>query len=259
MGCGGRAAFARRDQLGRGARLAGAALLFGLSGCAWMYGAPVPLRTQFYPASPNSQARTLLVLLPGRGDAMTAFADHGFIEDLRAVGASVDVVAVDASIGYYMKETIVDRLRADVLDPARRRGYAQIWIAGVSMGGLGTLAVASAIPGAADRLIVFAPYVGPERLLRDIEAAGGPARWTPTDPRDPYQRIWQWLKKYREPGAVMPKLTLAFGERDSLAPGHRLLAQLLPGDQVLRVDGGHNWVAWRQLWRQEWAAVARGQ
>jgi pimeloyl-ACP methyl ester carboxylesterase len=224
-----------------------------------MYSAPVPLKTQLYPASSNGQARTLLVLLPGRGDSMIDFAEHGFIDDLRASGASVDVIAVDATIGYYMKETIVERVRIDVLEPARRQGYAHVWIGGVSMGGLGTLAIASAIPGAADRVILLAPYVGPERLLHDIEAAGGPARWTPTDPGDPYQRIWQWLKKYREPGAVMPKMTLAFGDRDSLAPGLRLLAQLLPADHVRRADGGHDWTTWRQLWRLEWAAVARGQ
>jgi pimeloyl-ACP methyl ester carboxylesterase len=234
-------------------------LLLAVSGCAWMYAAPVPLRTELYPASAGAQARTLLVLLPGRGDDMTDFASHGFIDDLRAAGASVDVVAVDARIGYYMKETIVDRLWTDVLEPARKKGYRQIWIAGISMGGLGTLAVASTIPGAADRLILLAPYLGPKRLIGDIEAAGGPARWTPTDTADPYQRIWQWLKKYREPGTVMPKMTLAFGDKDSLAPGLRLLAQLLPADQVLHVDGGHNWVAWRQLWQREWAAVARGQ
>lgn len=234
-------------------------LLLALPSCAWMYSAPVPIQTRLYPASPNGSARTLLVLLPGRGDDVTAFADHGFIDDLRATGASVDVVAVDARVGYYMKETIVERLRTDVLEPARRQGYAHVWIAGISMGGLGTLAVASAIPGAADRLIVLAPYLGPERLLRDIEAAGGPARWTPTDPADRYQRIWQWLKRYREPGSIMPKMTLGFGDQDSLAPGLRLLAQLLPGDQVLRVDGGHDWTAWRQIWRRAWAAVARGQ
>jgi pimeloyl-ACP methyl ester carboxylesterase len=230
-----------------------------LSGCAWMYSAPVPLRTQLYPAAASGQARTLLVLLPGRGDSMTDFAAHGFIDDLRATGASVDVIAVDATIGYYAKQTIVERLRIDVLEPARRKGYAHVWIGGISMGGLGTLAAASAIPGAADRLILLAPYLGPERLLRDIEAAGGPARWTPTDPGDPYQRIWLWLKRYREPGSVMPKMTLGFGDNDSLAPGLRLLARLLPADQVLRVDGGHNWTTWRQLWQRHWAAVARGQ
>jgi len=234
-------------------------LLLAVSGCAWMYPAPVPIHTRLYPASSNGPARTLLVLLPGRGDDVTAFAEHGFIDDLRATGVSIDVVAVDARIGYYKKNTVVERVRIDVLEPARRQGYAHVWIGGISMGGLGTLAIASAIPGAADRLILFAPYLGPDRLIHDIEAAGGPARWTPTDPADPYQRIWQWLKRYREPGSVMPKMTLGFGERDSLAPGIRLLAQLLPADQVLRVDGGHNWVAWRPLWQREWAAVARGQ
>ena len=230
-----------------------------LSGCAWMYAAPVPLHTESYPASPAAQASTLLVLMPGRGDEAGDWAAHGFIEDLRAAGLAFDVVSTDAHIGYYMKETIVDRMWTDVLAPARQRGYKQIWVVGASMGGLGSLIVASRLPGAVDRVFLLSPYLGPNSLIREIEAAGGPARWTPTDPADPYQRVWQWLKKYREPGSIMPKLTLAFGDQDSLAPGLRLLAQLLPADQVLRAEGGHSWVVWRQLWQREWAALARGQ
>ena len=233
-------------------------LCLGLSGCAWMYSAPVPLHTESYPVSATSPASTLLVLMPGRGDKATAFAEHGFVTDLRAAGLAVDVVAADAHMGYYMKETIVERMWTDVLAPARQR-YKQIWIVGVSMGGLGSLIVASKLPGAVDRVILLSPYLGPNSLVREIEAAGGPARWTPTDLSDPYQRVWKWLQQYREAGAPMPPLTLGFARQESLATAHRQLAQLLPADRVFEVDGGHNWVSWRQLWQREWVAFARGQ
>jgi pimeloyl-ACP methyl ester carboxylesterase len=235
-----------------------AVLLLGVAGCAWMYSAPTPLRTEASPASPAGRASTLLVLMPGRGDKASAFAEHGFITDLRASGLSFDVVAVDAHIGYYMKETIVERMWTDVLQPARAQ-YKQIWIVGASMGGLGALIVASRLPGAVDRLFLLSPYLGPNSLMRDIEAAGGPARWTPTDPNDPYQRVWRWLKGYGEPGAPMPPMMLGFARQEGMAPNHRLLAQLLPADRVFEVDGAHGWVAWRQLWQREWAAIARGQ
>jgi pimeloyl-ACP methyl ester carboxylesterase len=236
-----------------------ALFLLCVSGCAWMYSAPVPLHTDAYPVSPNSQASTLLVLMPGRGDKSTAWAEHGFVSDLRASGLAFDVVAVDAHMGYYMKETIVDRMATDVLTPARQKGYKQIWIVGASMGGLGSLIVASRLPGAVDRVILLSPYLGPNSLIRKIEEAGGPKRWTPTDLSDPYQRVWQWLIKYREAGAPMPPMWLGFARQEGMAPNHRLLAQLLPADRVFEVDGEHGWIAWRQLWQREWAAIARGQ
>ena len=235
-----------------------ACLLSSLAGCAWMYSAPVPLRTERYPAAP-ARASTLLVLMPGRGDSAGDWAAHGFVSDLRAAGLTFDVVATDATIGYYMKETIVDRMRDDVLAPARAQGYKQIWIVGASMGGLGSLIIASRLPGAVDRVVLLSPYLGPNSLISDIAAAGGPARWKPTYLSDPYQRIWQWLRKYTEPGAPMPQMWLGFARQEGMASNHRLLAQILPADRVFEVDGKHGWVAWRQLWQQEFAGFARGQ
>jgi pimeloyl-ACP methyl ester carboxylesterase len=228
------------------------ALVGAVASCAWMYPTAVPLHTQWYPVAAGARARTLLVLLPGRGDEGHDFADHGFVADVRASGQPVDIVAVDAHLGYYMKNVIVDRLWTDVLAPARLQGYQQIWIVGISMGGLGALAVARQHADTIDRVILLAPYLGPKDVLQQIEAAGGPARWTQTDPNDLYQQLWQWLKGYRDPGAKRPALTLGFGTSDRLAPGHRLLAQLLPSDHVLEVEGGHKWVSWRKLWQIYW-------
>jgi len=234
-------------------------LLLAVSGCAWMYSAPVPLHTERYAAAATGRASTLLVLMPGRGDSAGDWAAHGFISDLRAAGLTFDVLSTNATIGYYLKETIVDRMWTDVLAPARQQGYKQIWVVGASMGGLGTLIVASRLSGAVDRLVLLSPYLGPNSLMREIEAAGGPVRWTPTDPADPYQRVWQWLRKYAEPGAPMPPLWLGFARQEGMAANHRLLAQLLPADRVFEVDGTHGWVAWRQLWQQEFAGFARGR
>ena len=226
-----------------------AVLLVGLAGCAWMYSAPAPLRTEAAPASPTGRASTLLVLMPGRGDKASAFAEHGFITDLRASGLAFDVVAVDAHIGYYMKETIVERMSTDVLQPARAQ-YKQIWIVGASMGGLGALIVASRLPGAVDRIFLLSPYLGPNSLMRDIEAAGGPARWMPTDSNDPVPARLALAEAHREPGSPNAADDARVRAAGRMAPNHRLLAQLLPADRVFEVDGKHGWVSWRQLWQR---------
>ena len=96
------------------------ALALGTAACAWMYSAPTPLHTEPAAASPATRASTLLVLMPGRGDKASAFAEHGFVDDLRAAGMAVDVVAVDAHMGYYMKENFIECMRIDVLESVRK-------------------------------------------------------------------------------------------------------------------------------------------
>jgi pimeloyl-ACP methyl ester carboxylesterase len=231
-----------------------AALAIG--GCSWLYPTAVPIHTERYPRVEGQRADGLLVLLPGRGDSMGSFAEHGFVNDVRASGAPVDIVAVDAHLGYYIKNAIADRLWADVITPARQQGYRHIWVAGISMGGLGALALARDHGEALERLILIAPYVGPADLLGQIEAAGGPARWTATDPKDLYQRTWMWLKHRAEPGATGPTIQLGFGTSDKLVRGHRLLAQLLPPDAALEEPGAHDWVTWRKLWLRLWPPAA---
>jgi len=232
-----------------------AVALAGAGGCAWMYPTTVPLVVQTFRASPTDRAPVLLVLLPGRGDSASDFAEHGFIDDVRASGLAVDVVAADAHFGYYLRESIVDRVWTDVVEPARRQGYRHIWIGGMSMGGIGSIVNARAHPDAYERMFVLAPYLGPKDLLQEIEAAGGPARWTATDPDDRYQRVWTWLKQYTDPAATsrLPEMAVGFGTDDKLVRGIRVLTPVLPPDHVTEVSGKHDWETWRRIWRSWWA------
>src|SRR3954470_19293352 len=141
--------------------LSAIALAVGAGGCAWMYPTTVPLSLETHRASSTERAPILLVLLPGRGDSASDFAKHGFIDDVRASGLAVDVVAADAHFGYYVRESIVDRVWTDVVEPARRQGYRHIWMGGMSMGGIGSIINARAHPDAYERLFLLAPYLGP--------------------------------------------------------------------------------------------------
>lgn len=221
------------------------------AGCARWLPAPVPMKSLAYPVGAE-RARCLLVMLPGAGDGAGTFEKHGFVEAVRARRLSVDVVAANATMGYYFKGLLVDRLRADVLEAHKARGYAQTWFLGISMGGMGSLMTADRWEGVADGLVLFAPYLGDEKLVAEVEAAGGLAKWNPgpLDARfdeETYQRhVWAWLKRATAEGK--PELYLGYGTDDRMGRAARVLGQALPDGHVATAPGGHDWPPWNKLW-----------
>ncbi len=220
-----------------------------LTGCAAFLSAPAPMATLHYPAATHKPARCLLVLLPGRGDHADDFARHGLIAAVQQRHLAVDLVAADATIGYYAKRTLFERLQTDVLAPARQRGYEQVWLAGASMGGLGALLMAKKDHGI-HGVLLLGPFLGDEDVVAEVAAAGGVRTWTPRQPLDPddYQRdLWRWLQGMTQNQETAPELYLGYGEDDRFVAAHRLLAAALPPGQVLRAPGGHDWPTWAQL------------
>lgn len=213
--------------------------------------APTPMAAQVDRLAP-APARCLMVLLPGAGDRMGKFAEEGFIAAIRATGASVDLVAANATMGYYFRGTVADRLERDVFAP-HRPGHERVWILGVSMGGFGALHYASQHADSVDGVIVLAPYLGDRDLAAEIQRAGGLARWTPDPPAPPtrrtYQRqLWSWLHRATAPDARAPALFVGHGDDDIKTAG-RVLAAALPADHVFHAPGGHDWPVWRGLLR----------
>jgi pimeloyl-ACP methyl ester carboxylesterase len=123
----------------------GAALL--VSACGGMRKATVPLATSLDKSSCVRTTDTLLVMLPGLYSAPDEFEREGFVRAVRDNRLAADVMLVDAHVGYYNDKTILDRLAADVIAPARREGYTHIWLVGISLGGFGSLLYAQTHPG----------------------------------------------------------------------------------------------------------------
>ena len=196
----------------------------------------------------------LVVFLPGRGDRAEDFEERGFLGAARAAGLEADVLAVDAHLAYYYKRVITARLWEDVVLPARARGYRRLWVVGISLGGLGAITLAEEHPDAVAGLFVLAPYLGEPELTREIEAAGGLARWGGAPSERDFRGVWGFLRGYAA-GEPRPPLWLAYGESDRYAYGHRLLATALPRERVMVTSGGHDWTAWDRLWRE---FLARG-
>jgi pimeloyl-ACP methyl ester carboxylesterase len=231
-----------------------------------------PLRTLFDPSPTQLPGRPLLVMLPGALDVPEDFIREGFVAAVRERGIPLDVLLVDAHVSHYSEQTVIGLLHEQVIEPARARGHERIWLAGISIGGMGSLMYAQQHPEGIEGVLVMAPYLGPRKLGVDIQRAGGLAAWprsatTPEDEADDSDvRLWRWLQGYAQaPGehmaATHPPLILGYGTEDRFAIGHRVVAEVLPPEHVVALPGEHVWPVWIALWRDmlerlEWPVEA---
>ena len=175
------------------------------------------------------------------------------MEDLQNSKLSIDIRATDATMGYYMKGTLLDRLETDVMTAAKARGYQEIWLVGLSMGGLGSLLYSRTHSAEVIGLLAIAPFLGDKDLIEEITAAGGlkqwqaPARVDVMSP-DNYQReLWRWLQASTQGREAAPPIFLGYGTSDRLSRADSLLAGALPASHVFLTTGGHEWPAWRRV------------
>jgi pimeloyl-ACP methyl ester carboxylesterase len=187
------------------------------------------------------------------GDRAESFEQQGFVTVLRAQGLSADIRATDATFGYYMRGTFLDRLSADVIEPAKARGYKEIWIAGPSMGGFGALFYTHAHTSDISGVLAIAPFLGDRDVIEEIANSGGLEKWQPPArvekmDRDNYQReMWRWLQAVTQGRESAPPIYLGYGASDKLGPADSLLRAKLPPSHVFMTEGAHEWGAWRRV------------
>ena len=99
-----------------------------------------------------------------------------------------------AGLAYVYDGSILDRLRADVIEPYRVRGYRRVWLAGISLGGFVAMGYALRHPGQIEGIVALAPYLGRRTLVQEVAAADWPA-WRP---------LWSnWLDRRLLPGTCI--------------------------------------------------------
>jgi pimeloyl-ACP methyl ester carboxylesterase len=232
-------------------RVALASWLFSTSGCTLFFPAPTPMRTLSRPAPASaSPAKCAVIFLPGFGDDEKAFAEHKFPDALQVRNMPVDTVTASATYGYYGNRSLLVRLREDVVRPLRTKGYKEIWIVGISMGGLGTVLLARDQQPDVAGIYLLAPYLGDDGILKEINAAGGVRRWEPGPPsKEDYRELWRYLKGITADPAGPPLVYLGAGDQDPhRSPGPHPLAEAIPRDHLFRTPGGHDWGPWSVLW-----------
>lgn len=222
------------------------------SSCAAFMSAPIPMTSVKHDFA-GGKAKCLVVFLPGAGDTAAHFEKHGFVDAMKQKGLSVDLISTDATIGYYMKGLLPERLEADVMTAARAKNYEQTWVIGMSMGGMGTLLYSHEHADTVTGALVLAPFLGDRAITEEINAAGGLKQWkgpakVERITSDTYQReIWRWLQGVTAGTEKGPNLYLGWGTEDSLGGPASVLAAELPEGHVFTVPGPHKWVPWKAI------------
>jgi len=193
--------------------------------------------------------RDMLVILPGAKDRPQDFVDYGFIQAIRERNLPIDVAAVDAHVDYYLEGNVIEKLRHAV-SLLQEKKYHRIWILGVSIGGSGALSFARKYPSEIEGVILLAPFLGVRGTIAEVVRAGGLNSWVPgyIEPDDKERDLLVWLKTYPSGEVQLPRIYLGYGRADRYAPASELLAERLPQEQVLTMNGGHDWQSWRALW-----------
>lgn len=208
---------------------------------------PIPLRR--VAASQAASEHPLVIVLPGRGDDLDDLAASGIAQAIQNVWPRADVLLAGATLGYYADGHLAQRLHDEVIAPVRAQGYRDIWLSGASMGGMGALLYERRYPHDVTGLVLFAPYMGAPELVRQVAAAGGPARWDPgpkpthLDTEDYQHKLWRLAKGWQDPNEAQ-RIWLSGGDADRFLESTRMLATLLPPDHYVQVKGGHDWPVW---------------
>lgn len=218
-----------------------------ISGCVTIGDANKPIASILVPAPEPAAERTLIVVLPGFGNAAEDMQEEGIDKAVHEHWPETDVLLTSATFAYYKERNIVARLHTDIIEPARAKGYRQIWLAGASIGAMGVLFYEHEYPDAVDGLVLLAPWAGDRDLIDEIAAAGGVKQWQPgaipaAIDGDNYQReMWRVVKRWSDDPDRRQRVWLICGDEDRLLQTSRLIAPVLPESHYVEIPGAHDW------------------
>jgi pimeloyl-ACP methyl ester carboxylesterase len=226
-------------------------LLAALAGCGNLGDRRQPIPTIVQPPPVEAARAPLVVVLPGRRDDAAGMARRGVADSIQAAWPQAEVVLTGATLDYYLDGGLPRRLHDEIIAPALAGGGRELWLVGISLGGMGALVYDRAYPDQVDGIILLGPFLGGRALLDEIQAAGGIAAWQPGPVPDRLDRdnalreLWRHLQGYvGDPGRGQ-RIWLAHGDRDRLRRAVPVIAPLLPAGQILERPGGHSWTVWR--------------
>ena len=172
--------------------------------------------------------------------------------EVKRQGLDADVIVADAHMGYFRAGSFEQRLREDVVAPARQRGYQSVWLAGISLGGFGAMRYARAYPGRGGRRRGAGAVCGDHRCVARSRRGGRPAALAPfvagASRGTTSASCCSGCKATSIPVLGRPPLYIGYGDTDRLQPYDPLMVPLLPPDRLLSAPGGHDWAPWKQMW-----------
>ena len=220
---------------------------FLIFGCSFN----APLKTLYYETEKTSLQKNMIIFLRGRGGDYKDFESQSFINEVKKRKLPFDMAAPNTHLGYYIGETLVPRLKADIIEPAKSRGYQKFWLVGVSMGGLGSLMYTMQHDEDIEGICLISPFLGYDKIINEISDAGGLSNWDPGDynPDSDWQRMfWHWLKQCAKGEKPLPNIYLGYGTEDSFSTAHKLLGDILPVEHIFTTPGEHTVDVMKKIW-----------
>lgn len=212
---------------------------------------PVPTTLMAAP----QPAHRLVVVLPGRGDNLHSLTATGIAAIIQQSWPDADVLLTGLTMPFYRQGRTAQRLHDEVIEPAaRRKAYRQVWLAGISLGGMGVLLYDRAYPDQIDGLLLLSPYLGDHAIQQQIRDAGGLAKWQAGPPQpigpDTFQHeLWRYLQNWSQRPQRTRSTWLAYGADEPFRQPIELMSPLLAPDHVIMLPGRHNWKLWKPAMR----------
>jgi pimeloyl-ACP methyl ester carboxylesterase len=204
------------------------------------------VRRNFIGAVNPGKALTRMLWLPGAYNAAEDFVQAGFGEAVARRRLPLDLEFIDLELRYLGDDGALVQLRDEVVRPLQAAGI-EVWLGGISLGGLLALHFAATISAKLAGLCLLAPYMGNRMLIEEILRAPGLKNWQPgeTLTGDAERQVWRYIQL--ADSEAIP-LYLGYGRQDRFAAGLQLLADNLAPKAVNAIEGGHDWQTWAVLW-----------
>ncbi len=228
--------------------LAIATLVLMLSACAAGGDVRKPIPTEEFLAA-KQPAHRLVVMLPGRGDDLDSLKRKNVAAIIQESWPDADVILTGLTMPFYREGRASNRLHDEIVAPAQANGKREIWLIGISLGGMGGLLYEHEYPGRVAGLLLLSPYLGDDGIHSQIREAGGLQAWQPgptqTLNSDTFQyELWRTLKVLTGNPKRARDVWLAYGADEPFRKPIEMVSSSLPSGQVLMLPGEHDWSLW---------------
>lgn len=198
----------------------------------------------------------LIIFLPGLYDSASKFKDENFFNIARKADIKADLVALNINVIHLARNMMIKRIETDLFQYKEENGYKNIWIVGVSLGGLNTLLFYQKYEKDICGVILLAPYLADDTLVEEINEADGVINWQAQNLEkddivdERIEKLWSWLKQKSD----FSKIYLGYGKQDSFIDSSLILKSLLNNKNVTAIKGGHDWETGQSIWQQQLAS-----
>lgn len=201
----------------------------------------------------GKKTENLIIFIPGLYDSQNKFKKELFFKSARDAGIKADLVSVNINVVHLAEKMLSERINKDVLDYVKNDGYKNIWLVGVSIGGMSSLVYLKNHEKDICGVVILAPYLGDEDMANEMKLAGGVKNWVPIVGKlkdsvdEELESLWLWLAKKNH----LSNVYLGYGKQDDITVGSLTLKTLLEKKNVIAIDGEHDWETGRKLWIEQ--------